>query len=374
MPVPQHAISDIDSVKSSADDLADEDGESSTPMDGNQRPRHPGLVPSISKGNGLTVRHYREDDAPYLMELERLSPRGEPRPFVHFRRNFIDRAMTFQEPYLFIAEKDRRPVGVTSIALKDTMIGGEAVRVAYSFDTRVHPSYRRQGIANAMQEEKIKFLRSEGVHGMYACVVATNVASLAMLEKVGFHRARMILHLTFSPYPLIIPPPVDPYEYDYPVGQDLIEETFGMRDLFLPYLADRLAAFNYRQFVLEDNGHIANLSVFDQSLVYQQVSADEPWPSEDEIANRARTWRIFDEVGIRQKEMLRSIFDHVRDLAVVSNVSKLTWIIDRSDPVPGFVFSEASTQKDYWVMFRPLVQGWMPNWNNSPVYIDARDL
>jgi ribosomal protein S18 acetylase RimI-like enzyme len=372
MPHPDRATNDFAALDSS--ESYDDESDADDHMDGNGWPRHPGLVPSVSKGNGLTIRHYREDDAPYLMELERLAPRGEPRPFVHFRRQFIDRAMMFRAPYLFIAEKDNRPVGVTSIAIKDTGIGDDAVRLAYSFDTRVHPGYRRQGIANALQEEKIKFLHSEGVHGMYACVVATNVASLAMLEKVGFHRARMILHLTYSPLPLIIPPPADPEQYDYPVMQDLLEETFGNRDMYQPDLAEYVADFNFQQFILEDNGHIASMSIFDQSLVYQQVSADEPWPDEADIARRGRNWRIFDEVGIYQKELLKVVFDYVRDLAIVSNVSKLTWIIDRSDPVPGFVFNEATHQKDYWVMFRPLAQGWMPNWSGTPIYIDARDL
>ena len=342
----------------------------------NGRPhnRHPGIIPSVSKGNGLTVRHYREDDDPYLMELERLSPRGEPRPFVHFRHQFVDRAMLYRQPYLFIAEKDQRPVGVTSIAIKETYIGPDPVRIAYSFDTRVHPNYRRQGIANAMQEEKLAFLRSEGIHGIYACVVATNVASLSMLEKVGFHRARMILHLSFSPYPLIMPPEEEINTYDAPYDADIIDETFGTRDLFVEGIADAVSHFNYQQFVIENDSGLASMSIYDQSLVYQQVSADEPWPSAEEIAQRARTWRIFDEVGIYQKDRLEAVFNHVRDLAVVSNVSKLTWIIDRSDPVPGFVFSEASTQKDYWIMFCPLMADWEPQWSSSPVYVDARDL
>ena len=350
------------------------DEENEAYNDSHSRERHPGIVPSVSKGNGLTIRHYRPDDDHYLMELERLCPRGEPRPFVHFRRRFIDRAMMFQEPYLFIAEKDQRPVGVTSIAVKQTHIGGYPVKVAYSFDTRVHPDYRRMGVGNAMQEEKLAFLASEGVHGLYACVISTNVASLGMLNKVGFKKARLILHLSFSPYPLIIPPMTEPVRYTHPYNQDYVEEAFGNRDLFFPNVAEGVAPYNYQQFSIENPDGVANISVFDQSLVYQQVSADEPWPSVEEVSSRARTWKLFDEVGIYNKALSKDVFDHVRDLAIGSNVSKLTWIIDRADPVPNFVFSEASTQKDYWVLFRSLVPDWEPDWNSQQIYIDARDL
>ena len=109
--------------------------------------------------NDLIIRHYQPEDDPYLMELERLCPRGEPRPFVHYRRQFVDRARLYKNHHLFIAIKDNRPVGVTSIAIKNTIIGDESVKISYSFDTRVHPKYRRQGIANAMQEAKLAFFK-----------------------------------------------------------------------------------------------------------------------------------------------------------------------------------------------------------------------
>jgi ribosomal protein S18 acetylase RimI-like enzyme len=332
-------------------------------------------IPTRVRGGGLAIRAYSPDDDESLMELERLSPRGEPRPFVHFRRQFVDRANLFANPHTIVAEKDNRPVGVTSIAIKDTHIGGFPVRVSYSFDTRVHPQYRRLGVANAMQEEKLAFLRSQGVHGIYALVVATNNASIKMLEKVGFHKVRMILYLTFTPYPLIIPPTDVPYSFDAPHHIEEIRDTFSQRDLFIANVANSVANFNFERVVMNDGqSNVVGLSTFDQSFVYQQVSADEPWPSEAEISKRARTLRIFDEIGIRNPHDLRMAFDHVRDLAVVSNVAKLTWLIDRSDPVPGFLFEESSTQKDYWLLFAPLVPDWEPSWQGSPVYIDPRDL
>ncbi|NDJ87389.1 MAG: GNAT family N-acetyltransferase [Chloroflexi bacterium] len=338
------------------------------------RERLPGSIPTAQKSNDVTIRAYTPADDPQLMELERLCPRGEPRPFVHFRRRFIDRAMLYTNPYLFIAEKNGMPVGVTSIAIKDTHIGGDAVRVAYSFDTRVHPRFRRQGIANAMQEEKLAFLRSQGVHGMYAYVVSTNFASIKMLEKIGVHKVRMILYLNFTPYPIIIPPMEDPQEHDEPNEQALIDRIFGERDLYIASMAQSVASYSLHRYTLDRGDIPVGISIFDQSLVYQQISADEPWPSEEEISKRARTLRVFNETGIKDAEGLRTVFDHVRDIAVVSNVSHLSWIIDRSDPVPGFLFEEATAQKDYWMMFEPLLPDWEPQWTNKPIYIDARDL
>lgn len=335
--------------------------------------RLPGNIPTILKYHDLVIRAYQPEDDPYLMELERLSPRGEPRPFYHFRRRFIDRAMLYARPYLFVAEKDGRPVGVTSVAIKDTQINGERVTACYSFDTRVHPAYRRMGIANAMQEEKQAFFASQGAHMIYTLVVATNLPSIKMLEKIGYKKNRQTLLLTFPPYPQIFPPEEVPYASNQPDSEKAVIRAFARRDLFIDHVAQRLSAFNYQCFSLKNGSDTVSMSIFDQSMVYQAVSADEPMPTEEEISTRARSWRLFDEVGTRHPATLRAIFDHIRDLAVGSNVAKLSILIDRIDPVPGFLFEE-STQTDYWMLSYPLVSDWEPQWNFDPIYMDPRDL
>lgn len=322
----------------------------------------------------MHIRWYEPEDEPYLMELERLSPRGEPRPFVHFRRRFIDRAAMYDNYYLFVAEEDHRPIGVTSITIKDTWIGNEPVRIAYSFDTRVHPNYRRIGVANAMQEAKLNFLFQEGIHGMYAYVVATNYPALNMLEKIGHHRARLVLHLTYSPYPLIIPPVQAPHFLNGISDSGIVDAVYSSRDMYVQDVDVAVSEFNFERLFYDYGGpNFAGLSIFDQSLVYQQISADEPWPTEEEVMKRARTLRLFDPTGLHNGTSLRNIFDYVRDLAVTSNVAKLSMILDRNDTVPGFFFQEATNQTDYWLMFRPLIPDWEPQWNGGPIYIDPRD-
>lgn len=323
----------------------------------------------------MDIRWYQPQDEPYLMELERLCPRGEPRPFVHFRRRFVDRASLYDQSYTFVAEKDGLPVGVTTVVLKDTVIGGDSVRLAYSFDTRVHPHHRRQGIANAMQEEKLHFLRANGVHGIYAFVISTNYPSLNMLEKVGFHRARLILYMTFPPYPMIYFPEEMPASMQDASHYEDVLDAHQHKDLFINDVAYHVANYRFEHICIRcGSRHFASLSLFDQSMVYQQVSADEPWPTEQEVSRRGRNIRIFDEVGITRPEQLRAVFDYIRDGAVSSNVNKLTWIIDRMTPLPTFVFEEATDQKDYWMMMQSLVPDWEPQWDGKPVYIDARDL
>jgi len=42
--------------------------------------------------------------------------------------------------------------------------------------------------------------------------------------------------------------------------------------------------------------------------------------------------------------------------------------------VPTFLFSEAANQLDYWLVFKSLRPGWVPDWQDAPIYTDTRDL
>jgi hypothetical protein len=141
-------------------------------------------------------------------------------------------------------------------------------------------------------------------------------------------------------------------------------------------VAQNVKDFGFERWTLDLGGpDFAGLSLFDQSYVFQQWPAHLPFPTEEEMKARGnKSLRLFDEVGIHNGDLLKNIFDNLRDLAVESNVSKLTWIIDRMDLVPQFMFSEAYNQMDYWMVFKPLNPDWIPEWQDAPIYCDAREL
>ncbi len=51
---------------------------------------------------------------------------------------------------------------------------------------RVHPDYRRAGVANALVEKMLRFGEQEGVSGALAIVAADNTPSQNMMERNGF--------------------------------------------------------------------------------------------------------------------------------------------------------------------------------------------
>lgn len=325
----------------------------------------------------MEIRPYQPEDDPLLIELERQSPRGFPHPFVHFRRHFIDRANLYKNSHTLVAVLDGQIVGVTSIITRNTYIGGEPAQIAYSFDTRVHPKYRRNGIGHAMVEEKLKWARTQGALGVYSLIVTTNKESLGMVAKSGYGKIRQVLFLEFSPVPLL-----DFTRYQVECREKLNDEDkrdvkwyYGHRDLYTPHIADRLQNLDFQRWVVKANDDDrAGISVYNQSKVYAHISVDAPWPhNEADIARLGRNLRLFDPTGIDKPHLLQPVFETLRDEAVVHNVNKMTMLFDKAEIIPSFILEEASHKTDYWLMFRPFFEDAVPNWSDY-VYLDPRDL
>ncbi|MGQ9849315.1 MAG: GNAT family N-acetyltransferase [Aggregatilineaceae bacterium] len=325
----------------------------------------------------MEIRLYHPDDDPALMALERLSPRGLPAPFVHYRRRFIDRAALFADHVLLVAENDGEVIGCVAAGLKRTHIGGEPVSLGYVFDVRTHPARRRQGLGTALVSTMDDYLRELGMDGVYGHIVASNVPSLRLFAKLGYERLRQLILLTYQPLPAVILPEWMPRHAPDPgAGQPQIQAAHAHRDLYVPDVAESLGAFGFERWSIDlGDGYCAGLSLFDQSYVFQQWPADLPFPSAEQMyAQRQASLRLFDEVGTHQPELLRAIFDVLRDEAVAARVSKLSLLLDRADRVPGFFFAEAAAQMDYWMVFKSLRRGWRPAWQDGPIYIDTREL
>lgn len=325
----------------------------------------------------MYIRLYRPEDDPALMQLERLSPRGLPEPFVHFRRRFIDRAALFSDHQMLVAEHDNHVVGCIAIAVKRTQIGGRPVSVGYVFDLRAHPHVRRQGIGTRLVEAVDDYLIDRGVDGAYALIVTSNIPSINLFDKLGYDRLRQLIMLRFQPYPAFDFPDYMPrHSEDHTTDHDLIEAVHSSRDMYVPDVAERVNDFGFERWAIDmGNTQFAGLSVFDQSFVFQQWPAEKRFPTEEELLTQAtKSLRLFDETGSHSPALLRAIFDTLRDVAVTDNVSKLTILLDRMDRVPNFLFAEADTQIDYWFSFKSLNPDWVPEWQDAPIYVDTRDL
>ncbi len=311
------------------------------------------------------------------MALERLCPRGLPEPFVHYRRRFIDRAALFSDHQLLVAEHGGEIVGAVAVAVKRTHIGDDPVSLGYVFDVRTNPAVRRQGIGQALVTAVDEYLMERHVDGVYGHIEASNIPSLKLFEKKGYERVRQILLLIYQPSPMIEFPEYMPRSCDdHVVGHDIVQAVHSQRDLYVPDVAERVKNFSFQRWTVDlGSSKFAGMSLFDQSYVFQQWPAHEPFPSEEEMRRNAkRSLRLFDEVGCHNPPLLQTIFDNLRDIAVTDRVSKLTLLVDRMDRIPTFLYAEAFKQMDYWMVFKALRPDWEPEWQDTPIYVDAREL
>ncbi|MBN1679672.1 MAG: GNAT family N-acetyltransferase [Anaerolineae bacterium] len=325
----------------------------------------------------MHIRYYHPDDDSALMVLERLCPRGLPEPFVHYRRRFIDRAALFSDHQLLVVEEDNQIIGTGAVCIKRTQIGDEPVSLGYVFDIRTDPHIRRQGVGCAILNAIEDYLIGRGVDGVYAHVLTSNIPSLKLFEKTGYQRLRQIMMLTYQPYPAFdVPEWMPRLSEDFMTDCDIIQAVHSSRDLFVSDVAERVKDYGYERWTLDVGGaDFAGTSLFDQSFVFQQWPAHKPFPSEEEMRTQgSKSLRLFNEVGIHNRDLLRTIFDNLRDIAVTDTVGKLSLLIDRMDRVPTFLFSEAHSQLDYWMVFKSLYPDWQPEWQDRPMYVDAREL
>lgn len=294
----------------------------------------------------MHIRYYQPDDDAPLMELERRCPRGLPQPFIHYRRRFIDRAAIFPDVELLVAEHERAVIGTVAVCVKRTGIGGRPVSLGYIFDVRTDPAFRRRGIGAALIAAVDAYLVGRDVDGVYGHILASNFPSLKLFATMGYQRLRQLMLLMYQPFPLLdIPDWMPRHAGEHTADHDLVQAVHSARDLYVPDVAECVKAFGFQRWTLDlGSARFAGMSLFDQSYVFQQWPADEPFPTEEEMKRLGKkNLRLFDEVGIHNAPLLQVIFDNLRDLAVTDHVSKLTLLVDRMDRIPTFLYSEAST-------------------------------
>jgi len=323
----------------------------------------------------MLIRPYEARDEDALLSLERQSPRGFPEPFIHFRRRFIARSELYHQFLTLVTEDAGEVVGVSSVALKQVYLMGEQVTLAYSYDTRVHPRYRHQGLGYRMVQEKLIWAREQGAVGVYSLIVATNHESLGMVAKSGYQKVKMVLHLEFQPAPLFEALACHVYCDPRPLHQDEIRGTYWSRDFFTTEVAQAVQGLDFQRWYLNlATGQPVGFSVYNQAPIYTKIPAEMPYPRTPEAIQRlGRNLQIFDVIGWEQAEALHCVFQVLRDEAVATQVNKISWLVDRNELLPSFIFDEVAHQTDYWLMYRSFLDAPPIEW--SPLlYLDPRDL
>jgi len=320
-----------------------------------------------------TIRPYQAGDDSSLMAIEYQSPRGASDPFVHYRKHFIDRARLFsQHELLVLASAQDEAIGCVGIAFKQTQVARESVTLAYLFDLRIAPAYRRQGLGSFLVAQAEAYAWEHGALGAYGLIVSVNLASLRLFDKHGYTRIRQVLYLEYPPMQMDMPPAL-PIACDSEA--DWMRYTPATdRDLYVADVIEYIQSYDYGRWFHDSNFGYAGLSVYEQSQIYRQISPDDLRLPEAVLRQQSRCLRLFHPIGAAEApEIARMVFDTVRDHALATNDYRLNLVVDAEEALPGFFFTEAEHQKRYWLTFRSLHSDFNPQWG-SPLYIDPREI
>lgn len=89
--------------------------------------------------------------------------------------------LTFAGGQLLVATFDEHPIGIVHVALLEN-------KIAWMEGMRVHPDYRRQGVARRLDARAIAFARERGCTAAQLVTSTKNIAAQSMLEASNYQR------------------------------------------------------------------------------------------------------------------------------------------------------------------------------------------
>jgi GNAT superfamily N-acetyltransferase len=185
------------------------------------------------------IRPVTPADNDALIEIERACPQGSRLIMHSERKDYLYRAKLFGNHHTMVAVDHGRVFGVLAATLKKVLIDGEEVDVAYFYDLRVHPDFRRTVSGRNMLKvwfETEKWAKDSGAQVMYGMIKGDNETMLGMQRRKRAYK--------FSGKMLIVSRPVyREQSVNAPIelvdlslhGKDLAAEVFaeyGSKNLF----------------------------------------------------------------------------------------------------------------------------------------------
>jgi len=301
----------------------------------------------------------------------------------------------FDHAKVLLAEEDGRLVGTMSYAIKDVWLGASVCPVAFGYDLRSDPSYRRsmkRGLFRLWQavQSEVHQHRAQ-LH--YMNVKEDNHDSLRVMYKGGAQRVGTfgVCTLPSLPKGYALPQPCpDPLE-----GAARVEELVGPRDMRPASVVNCYKTgldLGYLKGVyrLERGRSFAQASVWDLSELYRgralrmplplralagainPVSGILPVPSLPRVGRSLRYWHCFDAYtsGRSGGRLMRRLLQGLRCLAAAEGIDILTLFYYLDEPLlarPRFLLQKTMNYHTLAITRT----GALPQ---APLYLDIRDL
>eukprot|EP01126_Amoeba_proteus_P067474 TRINITY_DN9976_c0_g1_i1.p1 TRINITY_DN9976_c0_g1~~TRINITY_DN9976_c0_g1_i1.p1 ORF type:complete len:306 (-),score=41.56 TRINITY_DN9976_c0_g1_i1:1080-1997(-) len=190
-------------------------------------------------------------------------------------QDFSVRAKKYTTKWILIVEsaESGEIIGTATIAVDEFYVGGVVHKVGHWFNLRVHPNYRRKGVAKFLNEERRKREKEAGCSLDYATIGATNLASFSS----GNYDFRFVFWVylwqcgTLSKMELVLPREFDIKPITTGDSVSLYTSIYGSRNLFPKDVSQRIAHPNCKGTygIFDKNGNIVGAgSLWDQSKYF----------------------------------------------------------------------------------------------------------
>lgn len=335
---------------------------------------------------GYHISHYCAGDDSSALALEEQCTQGDSIILKYRRQNFRARSEVYDNYRILCARAKDQVVGITAWTWKKIKLHEQEIRAVYFYDMRVHPEYRKKGVANSLVQSLWKDIGTDN-DCIYMSVAADNERCLKPAKKIlGFNTA--------IPFTILI----------IPIYKNIKEKTdMAFSDVtkvhemylkynpsvdFLPDL-DKKHLLGYVDSITLDDANKAGCSIWTNNglLTEEIVKIPFKYQVERTITNllrpmiklpyiprpkeRIRSWFLFD-IYADSRENLKKMIAVSKHYAFLNNQHFLYIRLLNNDPL-----LQAITEDEfrlYKVPYYFLAKGTNVPLINDRIYLDVRDL
>ncbi len=343
----------------------------------------------------LEIREATQADDAALLALEAASPQGDSTRILLDRTTYFYRPTLFDRGRVMVAVENDELVGVMAYAIKDVWLQGEVVPVAYLYDLRFHPTYRKsmkRGLFTLWQALEKEILE-HSARLVYGHVKADNRTAMNIMLKGGAQKTSVfsVCSLPSLPSPGAVPEPVpDPLD-----AAASVEQRVGQRDLRPQSIVEtyrRGLELGYLQGVYRTvrGSSSAQATIWNLTSLYRgrvlrlpiplrvlgavlnPLGSVLPLPRIPRVGQPFRYWHCFDVccTGPSGKRLMGQLLQGLRRLAARNGTDMLTVFHYMDDPLlepPRFLVQKL-------MRYHTVARTYNSALPNTPLYLDIRDL
>jgi ribosomal protein S18 acetylase RimI-like enzyme len=333
----------------------------------------------------ISIAPFISEDDEAAIALERSCPQGNTVKLRFIRSSFRRRSEVYDKSIIVSAKSDGRLVGVAAGALKNVIFRGKAIQVLYGYDLRVHPDFRKFGLARKLTDAVMHYF-PDRIDSYYTYVAGQNERAHAFVKRgIG---AQVMIPLTY----VIIP--VYKKQHRVPehnnVSMDEIHNLYHINNPEVEYFTDpdpvRLIGYVGSVKLRDDKAGTSiwtNENILAEQVIglpnrlkimrlMQKIAAPiVKLPRMPGIGETLKSWLLFDFFAM-DEQSLRRLLRIVNNLALNSGKDFIYILLQNNNPLLEML--QHSPLRMFTLPYIFMAKGKeLPDCDDH-IYIDIRDL